>query len=159
MKKIVLILCLISSICIEAQVRQHALGIRLGMLQGISYQYRTTAQFSFEGLGCVYRYDPIVLGFVQYRVPGFLDNDKMSMFFGAGCHFSYLSGYKNTDWFPEYDDQQIRHFISGVDFQIGINYYFEEFPLNLSLDFRPAYNLVGHQGYWYGVALSVRYLL
>ena len=39
-----------------------------------------------------------------------------------------------------------------------IDYFFEEFPLNLSLDFRPAYNLIGHQGYWYGVALSVRYV-
>jgi hypothetical protein len=158
MKKVILIMCLISSICLEAQVRQHALGIRLGILQGITYQYRSSSQFSFEGLACFYRYDPMGLVFAQYRVPGFLDNERMSMFFGVGAHFAYVSGHKNTDWYPDYDQQQIRHFISGPDLQVGINYYFKEFPLNLSLDFRPAFNLIGHQGYWHGVALSVRYV-
>ncbi len=152
-------MCLISSICLEAQVRQHALGVRLGILQGVSFQYRSASQFSFEGLVCLYRYEPMVLAFAQYRIPGFLDNEKMSMFFGVGAHFAYLSGHKNTDWFPDYEQQQIRHIISGVDLQVGINYYFEEFPLNLSLDFRPAFNLFEHQGYWQGIALSVRYIL
>jgi len=158
MKKIILILCLISSICLEAQVRQHAVGIRLGILQGVSYQYRPVSQFSVEGLLCLYRYEPLILGFAQFHVSNFLGSDKMSVFFGAGAHFSYVSGYKNTDWFPDNDEQQIRYFVSGIDLQVGIDYFFEEFPLNLSLDFRPAYNLIGHQGYWYGVALSVRYV-
>lgn len=152
-------MCLISSICLEAQVRQHALGVRLGILQGVTYQYRSSSQFSFEGLACFYRYDPMGLVFAQYRVPGFLDNENMSMFFGVGAHFAYVSGHKNTDWYPDYYQQQIRHFIFGPDLQVGINYYFQEFPLNLSLDFRPAFNLIGHRGYWNGVALSVRYVL
>jgi hypothetical protein len=143
----------------EAQIRQHSLGVRLGILQGVAYQYRPSSQISFEALACMYRYEPMALGFAQYRAPGFLANEKMTLFFGVGAHIAFVSGYKNADWFPDYEAQQIRHFISGVDLQVGINYDFEEFPLNLSLDFRPALNLFGHQGFWHGVALSVRYVI
>lgn len=48
----------------------------------------------------------------------------------------------------------------NVGGQIGVEYQFN-FPLNLSLDYRPMINVLGFGdntwGYWYGVALGVRY--
>jgi hypothetical protein len=39
-----------------------------------------------------------------------------------------------------------------------LEYTFDEVPINLGLDVRPAFNLVGHTGFWADVALSVRYV-
>jgi hypothetical protein len=37
--------------------------------------------------------------------------------------------------------------ISDIDAQVEFDYIFEEFPLDLYLEFRPAYNLISHKGY------------
>ncbi|MEA3447826.1 MAG: hypothetical protein U9Q98_05165 [Bacteroidota bacterium] len=55
-------------------------------------------------------------------------------------------------------DQQENYIIHGVDMQFGIDYDFTEFPVNLTLDYRPAFNIAYHVGYWYGIALTVRYV-
>ena len=48
--------------------------------------------------------------------------------------------------------------ILGADFVLGIEYTFDEIPLNLSLDLLPSVNLVGYSG-WGGLhsGLSIRY--
>lgn len=157
MKKILVLLLLLFVLRVSAQVKENAIGVRLGLVQGISFQHLSSSKLSFEGLLAMYRYDPCVLGFIQYRFPGFLNHDAMSLMFGFGFHAAYIRGYKNFDWYPDYDDQQIRHFISGLDVQLGINYNLPDLPIGLSLDFRPAYNFIGHEGLWYGAALSLRY--
>jgi hypothetical protein len=48
--------------------------------------------------------------------------------------------------------------VIGVDGQIGLEYVFEEIPLNLSIDWKPAFNIIGITNFWAGdAALSVRY--
>ena len=48
-------------------------------------------------------------------------------------------------------------FILGVGGQMGIDYQFSA-PIQLSLDFRPMYNLFGNlHGFNYGAALGIRY--
>ena len=46
----------------------------------------------------------------------------------------------------------------GVAGQVGIEYNFN-IPLQLSLDYRPGFNIIGHStgGVWDGVALGIRY--
>lgn len=157
MKKCLVLILFLIAVNLSAQEKENALGVRLGLVQGISFQHHSSSKLSFEGLLAMYRYDPAALVFVQFRFPGFLDNDAMSLMFGFGSHVAYIRGYKNFEWYPDYDDQQIRHFISGFDVQLGINYNLPDLPIGLSLDFRPAYNLIGHKGLWYGAALSLRY--
>jgi hypothetical protein len=159
MKRLIIVfLCFFSCVCF-AQEKSQAIGLRLGMVQGITYQNTINESFSGEAVLAMFRYNPMLLGFVQYYVPKFLDNEQMALFFGLGIHAAYIEGHKNVEWYPDFQSQQLWHFLSGVDAQMGIKYNFSEFPLNLSLDFRPAYNLVGHNGYWFDMALSIRYVL
>jgi hypothetical protein len=49
--------------------------------------------------------------------------------------------------------------VLGLDAIIGLEYTFDEFPINLSLDLLPTVNLIGDTG-WGGIngALSIRYV-
>ena len=156
-KLLPIIILLFCCLQIFSQDKKDGLGIRLGIVQGVSFQHKISQAVSFEGVLAMYRYDPATFAFVQYHIPDFLNSKKVSLMFGLGFHILFVEGYKNTDWFPAYQDQQEWHIVAGVDAQLGLNYYFSEFPLNLCLEFRPAYNLLNHQGVWQGVALTVRY--
>ena len=47
----------------------------------------------------------------------------------------------------------------GVGAQLGLEYCFEQIPLQLSLDWKPSFNLVPTTGFgWEGLALGIRYL-
>lgn len=158
MRKILALFLAVSAFfCVCAQENKDAIGIRLGLVQGLTYQHHTTKSISFEGVLSMYRYDPALILFAQYHIPEFLGSEQLSMMFGLGSHAMYVKGYKNSTWYPDYSDQQLSHFVAGVDAQLGLNYYFTEFPLNLCLEFRPAFNLLNHSGLLQGVALSARY--
>ncbi len=48
---------------------------------------------------------------------------------------------------------------AGIGAQLGLEYCFEEIPLQLSLDWKPSFNLVPATGFgWQGLALGIRYL-
>ena len=142
----------------QCESAQNRVGARLGIIQGISYQHFFTENVAFEGVAAMYRLDPALFVFGQYYTPYISPDPQLRFMVAAGAHVGYFEGYKNTDWFPGFLDQQENYFIPGVDLQFGVDYDFTEFPINLTLDYRPAYNVLNHVGYWYGIALTVRYV-
>jgi len=47
----------------------------------------------------------------------------------------------------------------GIDFILGLENNFKEIPFNISIDWKPAYNLTGYSGFWAdGGAISIRYI-
>jgi hypothetical protein len=142
----------------QCSKNQSRLGVRLGIIQGISYQHYISENVVVEGVAAMYRWDPALFVFGQFYTPYILSDPQLRFVLAAGVHAGYFKGYKNTDWFPDLVDQQEKYFIPGVDFQIGVDYDFTEFPVNLTLEYRPAYNMIYHVGYWYGIALTVRYV-
>jgi hypothetical protein len=49
--------------------------------------------------------------------------------------------------------------VVGIDGIIGMEYNIEEIPFNISLDWKPGFNILGHTGFWGDeLALSVRYI-
>jgi len=142
----------------QCESPQNRLGIRLGIIQGISYQHYFSDHLVFEGIAAMYGWDPALFVFGQYYTPYISSDPQLRFVFAAGTHIGYFEAYKNNQWFPAFLDQQENYIIPGVDLQFGIDYDFTEFPVNLTLDYRPAYNLANHIGYWYGIALTVRYV-
>ncbi|HKK67379.1 MAG TPA: hypothetical protein VJ946_04175 [Bacteroidales bacterium] len=157
-KKLLLISLFLCLLSVAFCQNKNAIGLRLGMVQAVSYQHYFTHGFSAELIAGFYRWDPVAFAFAQYQPGEFLNNEKLKLIFGLGGHTGQFEGYKNTAWFDSYDDQQVTHFIAGVDILLGINYDFEEFPVNLSFDVRPALNLHPDVVYWSGVALTGRYV-
>jgi hypothetical protein len=149
-------MCL-SAFC-QCKPGQTRLGVRLGIIQGVSYQHYITDNMVLEAIGCLYRYDPALFVFGQYITPYIMPEPQLRFLFSAGVHVGYFEACKNIDWFPDSFDQQEKYLIPGVDLQFGIDYDFTEFPVNLTLDYRPAFNIAYHVGYWYGIALTVRYV-
>ena len=48
--------------------------------------------------------------------------------------------------------------ITGIDGVAGIEYTFDEIPINISLDIVPSINVIPYVGYWQRGAISVRYV-
>jgi hypothetical protein len=46
----------------------------------------------------------------------------------------------------------------GIDGILGIEYTFDDAPINLGLDLKPSLNLFGYTGLWAEFGLSARYV-
>jgi len=139
----------------NAQVNPRAIGLRLGgdgNVNGaeISYQHgmgsanRLELDLGFSGnkdhdrmyVAGIYHWDWIIF-------------DAFNWYVGPGATLGFRS-YKNKD----------NYLNIGVGGQIGIEYDFSgKAPILLSLDARPMWNLLGHDGgLGGGIALGVRYI-
>jgi len=76
----------------------------------------------------------------------------LNWFFGGGVHLGF------SDDNPDYIASESTA-VFGLDGIVGLEYTFDEIPLNLQLDVLPSVNLFGHTG-WNGIngALSIRYV-
>jgi hypothetical protein len=49
--------------------------------------------------------------------------------------------------------------VVGLDGILGLEYSFVGIPINISVDWKPAFNFAGHSGFWAdGGAISIRYI-
>jgi hypothetical protein len=81
------------------------------------------------------------------------DIDRLNWYYGVGGHIGF--------WDGKYDDRfdAGNNTVIGIDGILGLEYNFKEIPFNLSLDWKPALNLVGSSGFWGdGGAISIRYI-
>ncbi|MCI2082411.1 MAG: porin family protein [Bacteroidales bacterium] len=154
MKKILLTLALLCAVMAAGNAQPRAIGVRLGYGADFSYQQSASRNNMWditvggEGkvwddtkgywLSASFMYDwvwNIQGGFNWYAGPGF----------GIGLGMGSYSDDEGT-------------YAINVGGQIGIEYEFASLPLNLSLDYRPMYNVLGTNGdNLYYAALGIRY--
>jgi hypothetical protein len=136
-----------------AQEYKSSMGLRAGLPVGLSAKHFLNTTYAVEGILATRWGGFVLAGFFEkeYRI---VDYPGFYWFWGGGAHFGkWDEGYnpriKNTYSGP----------VLGIDGIIGVEYSFEELPLNLSLDLFPSFNLVGYTG-WGGIngAFSVRYV-
>lgn len=86
--------------------------------------------------------------------------DGLYWYIGGGGHIGFFDGaYYGGRWNKNYN--RSNYTVIGVDGILGLEYVIPDVPLNISLDWKPAINLVGHDGsiFWGdNGALSVRYI-
>ena len=134
---------------------KNAIGIRVNEGAGITLRHFLDDKTSVEGI--VYtRWGGINLtGLYQVNYPVFTE-PGFKAYFGAGAHFGIWDG-AHTPW---WDDDHGTHAVIGIDGQLGLEYTFDPFPLNLAIDWKPAINLIGRTNFWAGdLGLSVRYAI
>jgi len=155
MKKIFLTLVL--SICVlvfvNAQDYNTGIGFRGGFANGITVKHFLNERSAFEGIIASRWRGLEITGLYEIHNTAF-DVDRLNWYFGFGGHL----GFWNGDY-AGWGDEGSNYTVIGVDGILGIEYNFEELPINLSLDWKPAFNIVGYSGFWGdGGAFSIRYI-
>lgn len=155
MKKIILTLTLVIFISAfgSAQDYNTGVGLRLGFSNGLTVKHFLSQRSAVEGLLATRWHGFEITGLLEVHNQAF-DVDRLKWYFGGGAHIGFWNG-DNTYW----GDTGTNYTIIGVDGILGIEYSFSEVPINLSLDWKPAFNLTGYTGFWGdGGALSIRYI-
>ena len=155
MKKsfIIVLFLLFSGLYLNAQDYKTSLGLRAGLPYGLTIKHFLNEINALEGI--------LASNYGGFVATALYENEHwtghypgLNWYWGAGAHAGFWDMGANKYVKSTYSGSVI-----GVDGVLGIEYTFDEIPLNLSLDVLPSVNLIGSTG-WGGIngALSVRYV-
>jgi hypothetical protein len=137
----------------QAQDYSTGIGLRGGLSNGITVKHFIGSKTAVEGL-LASRWQGFELtGLFEIHAPAF-DVDRLHWYYGFGGHMGFWNG-NNTSW----GTPGTSYTVIGIDGILGLEYNFSEVPINLSIDWKPAFNLIGYTGFWAdGGAFSIRYI-
>lgn len=154
MKKILLTLtiALCLTVLVKAQDYNTAIGLRGGPFIGFTVKHFLNEKAALEGLVSTRWKGIEVTGLYEIHNQAF-KVERLNWYFGGGAHVGFYNG-DYTRW----GTVGKGYVNAGIDGILGLEYNFSEIPLNLSLDWKPAYNIAGFSGFWGdNGALSIRY--
>lgn len=157
MKKI-LITCLIVLGLVSVSNGQDyktGIGLRAGLANGLTIKHFTREKSAVEFILSSRWRGFDVTGLYEVHNQAF-NTERLKWFIGFGGHIGFWNGdYTYKYWGYE----GTSYTVAGIDGILGLEYSFTEVPINLSLDWKPAFNFVGYNGFWVdGGALSIRYI-
>ena len=140
MKKILTVIVAVFAFVALASAQPRALGVRVGWGGEVSYQHTMGGENFLEvdagwganavSVGAAYDFQIAPVG-----------------------PFGFYAGPSAQVWMGGDDD-----FVLGVGAQVGLEYIFPSFPLQISLDWRPVFDLIPSTGFgWQSVGLGIRY--
>lgn len=157
MKKMILLwsAMLAASSAMDAQrgMLDNAVGLRLGLGSGVTFQHYTNNRNAFEAIA-YQRFGAANLTLLAEAHEQMFDVRGLRYFYGAGAHMWLFN--RNS----VLQDNVLREnsYAFGVDAIVGIAYYLRSFPLQFSVDWKPGINLIGsHYIEWDSGGLSARY--
>ena len=135
-----------------------ALGLRFGYGTGFDIKHNLDESSSVEGLVDLQWHGLLITGLYEKNFPVIKQEEGFRFYMGGGAHLGFWNDYRNHPW---YDDKDKRsHVALGIDGIIGLEYTFNEIPLNLAIDWIPLINIADYPAFWGGgVGLSVRYAI
>lgn len=140
----------------KAQAYNTGVGLRLGSSNGLSVKHFIKEDVALEGILHTRWRGLLITGLYEVHkdIP---DAEGLGWFYGGGAH---IGSWNNGSGNPYWADSNYRgSTIFGIDGIIGMDYVFDNVPINLSLDFKPVLNLVNGGGFWGDeFALSIRYV-
>ncbi len=152
-----LILILFSVFCLSAltaQVNDHALGVRFGYGGGISYQHGLNKVNRLEanlalGLGSYYSY---------FKLSG-----AYHWVFDIGTGFNLYAGPAATVGSVNFESNYFGNDEEGlfiaIGGQLGLDYNFQEFPLQISIDIMPQFPILNpFEDVYFDPAIGVRWV-
>jgi len=155
--QIVLVLLLFFTLSkLQAQDYQTALGLRIGPSYGITVKHFLKSNAAIEGILQTRRGGFNLIGLYEFHGTAF-QTRGLKYFIGGGAHIGNWDGKNGYPWYSNKDDDG--NFIAfGIDGIIGLEYTFIDAPVNLALDWKPAFNLIEHTGFWGDeLAFTVRF--
>ncbi len=141
--KLILILSLFSAGNLMAQdAYQRSIGLRGGWLGGISYKHFLEFAGAIEGIAGYNFQNGRFTSLTGLYEHHFFVNYQTNLFAGGG-----LTLGANKDIFRVH-----------AEAIVGVEYVIERFPMSLSLDYKPAFNIFDSRFYFDEFALSIRYV-
>lgn len=156
MKRIFISIMLVCILVVftNAQDYKTGIGFRGGLFYGLTVKHFIGDQAAIEGLFSSRWSGFEITGLYEIHNRAF-DVDRLNWYYGFGGHIGFYDGDKTVGW----GDAGSTYTIIGIDGILGLEYNFSEVPINLSVDWKPAINLIGFSGFWAdGGALSIRYI-
>lgn len=152
MKKLIVIVALMLGIAVAASAQPRALGFRGGLASELSYQHSLGGENFLEfdlGWDGYYRGFNLAVAYDFSVAP-------------VGPFNFYAGPAADVYTWPYHDvDGDYTRLGLGIGAQLGLEYIFDEIPLQISVDWRPMFNLLYdgvHARFGYhGVALGLRY--
>lgn len=148
---VILLLCILT--LSEAQDYKTGIGFRGGFSQGLTLKHFINSKNAIEGL-LLTRWSGFgITGLYEIHNEAF-DVPTLKWYYGFGAHIGFWNG-DYVSWGTPGNSYSV----FGLDGIIGIEYSFNEAPINIGLDWKPAVNLFGYPGFWAdGGAISIRYI-
>jgi len=156
MKKYLLVITLIFSMSAitVAQDYQTAGGVRGGLYNGLTIKHFLGSKSAAEGILTTRWQGFNITGLYELHSMNAFDVSRLNWYYGIGGHIGFWNG-AYTPFLSTSDN----YTVIGVDAILGLEYNFEEIPINVSVDWKPALNLIGYTGFLAdGGALSIRYI-
>lgn len=141
------------AIWVNAQEYTTGIGFRGGFSQGLTVKHFISDNTALEGILSTRWGGFNITGLYEIHANAF-DTPGLSWYYGIGGHIGYVSGEKNDRW----SDKEGNYPVLGIDGILGLEYSFDEIPINLSIDWKPAINLAQNPFWGDSGALSVRYI-
>jgi hypothetical protein len=158
MKKRFIFICLLlmfsaGGLTTYGQLYNTGVGARLGFFNGLTVKHFMQEGRAIEGIFATRWNGFIITGLYEYQQQ-FPDVNNLEWFVGGGAHV----GFWNTNRYPGRTFNDGSHSVFGLDLIVGVEYTFDEFPFSASIDWKPAFNILGDTSWWGdGLALSIRY--
>jgi len=157
MKKIVITFLIVFGFVSVSMAQDYktGVGLRGGFESGLTIKHFTHEKSAYEFI-LASRWRGIeITGLYEVHNQAF-DVERLKWFIGFGGHIGFWNGdYTHSYW----GEPGTSYAVAGIDGILGIEYSFSEAPINIGLDWKPAFNFVGYSGFWAdGGALSIRYI-
>lgn len=137
----------------NAQDYNTGIGLRGGPFIGFTIKHFLNEKSAIEGLVSTRWKGVEFTGLYEIHNQAF-KVDRLNWYFGGGGHIGFYNGN-----YAKWGSVETSYTNAGVDGILGLEYNFTEIPLNLSIDWKPAFNIIGYTGFWGdNGALSIRYI-
>jgi hypothetical protein len=156
MKKVLFTLLLFAFIGLWANAQDYktSLGLRASVPYGLTIKHFVSKYNAIEGI--------LASGWQGFEATALIENERwtgkypgFNWFWGLGAHVGFWNAGDNPYLKNSYNGSAV----IGVDGILGLEYTFDEIPLNLSVDVLPSINLIGSSGWGGSIgALSIRYV-
>ena len=151
MKKIILLISFVIFLGLSSNAQDYktSLGLRAGVPYGLTIKHFISKSNAVEGI-LASRWQGFVATVLLENEHWTGNYPGLNWFWGLGAHVGF---WDNNPWVSTSGG------VLGLDGILGLEYTFDEIPLNLSLDVLPTINIFGSTG-WGGIngALSIRYV-
>ena len=134
---------------------QNLIGVRGGWFSGITFQHYLDDSKALEFIA---QGSPNLINFTAlYQAhQDFSDVQNMKWYYGAGGHFGSFRYRRDNPFFGDRYTEDAA--IIGVDGIIGLEYFFDEIPFQVSVDYKPMLNLTGGGWIYHDAALALRFV-